>query len=339
MTSQGCVYQDQRRLVCCDAVTGEVRWSRTDVPAGCDLFGDDEVVFAVPAGETVARKFSAVDGRLLGESKVPPFGEQLATIGRRVLSWKRLGGQRMELASLDAHSGETLWRREFESGAAVDVDLGRYIAVVEPAGRALVIDGQDGALLVEQPVPTQPVVEEIHFTVGADTFLVVAKHRRPARLQRTVLPFNAIDSPVIDGQVYLFDRDSGEMRWGHPAEVIQQALLLNQPRDLPILAFAGTLNPDGGAVRPYAAVFVLDKRSGRTLYQSDKLVQAGQPQCHVRAADAAKPIAALELSGGTVLLQFTDKRRPPEPPALAEVEGDVGKSSRGIMGIIEGIAN
>lgn len=339
LTSQGCVYQDQRQLICCDALTGEVRWSRSDVPNGCDLFGDDELVFAVPFGSTTAKIFSAIDGRALGEAEVPSWLEQLVTIGRHMISWKRLGGERMELASLDARTGKVAWRSEFESEAAIDVDLGRYVAVVEPSGRAVVIDGQDGAVVINQPVPAKPTVEEIHFTVGQDTFLIVAKHRRPGKLKRTVLSFNAIDSPVIDGQVYLFDRTTGKMRWDRPAEIVQQALLLNQPRDVPFLAFAGTLNPDGGAQRPFATVLVLDKASGRTIYQSDKLPQAGQPQCLVRVPDVSKPAAALELSSGAILLQFTDRRRPPEPPAMAEVEGDAGTTSRGLMGILEKIGS
>ncbi len=34
LTSSGCVFQDQRRLTCVDPMTGEVQWSRSDVPPG-----------------------------------------------------------------------------------------------------------------------------------------------------------------------------------------------------------------------------------------------------------------------------------------------------------------
>ena len=42
ISSLGVVFQDQRRLMCVDPISGRVCWSRTDVPQGCELFGDEE---------------------------------------------------------------------------------------------------------------------------------------------------------------------------------------------------------------------------------------------------------------------------------------------------------
>jgi hypothetical protein len=135
--------------------------------------------------------------------------------------------------------------------------------------------------------------------------------------------------------LYLFDRASGEMRWNRPAEVVQQGLLLNQPADLPFIALAGILNrSDGGGSRSLTTMLVLDKGTGRTLYQNDELPQTGGGHCVPRVVDAASHTAAVEMAGQTILLQFTSDRRPPEPPAMAEVESSARKSSRGIMGIL-----
>jgi hypothetical protein len=81
-------------------------------------------------------------------------------------------------------------------------------------------------------------------------------------------------------------------------------------------------------------MLVLDKATGRTLFQSDELPQTGGGHCVARIADAATHQAAVEMAGQTILLQFTSERRPPEPPALAEVESSAGKESRGLMGIL-----
>jgi outer membrane protein assembly factor BamB len=343
VTSRGVVFQDQRRLVCVDALSGEIRWSRTDVPQGCDLFGDDRYVFAVPMRSTftvpvrsrTARIYSAVDGRLLGRSKLPPWHEQLVTRGRDVVCWSSDKDDRMILRSLDALTVETSWQHEFAPGSAVDIDLGRFIAVVEPTGRAIVIDGEDGAVLVDRPVPARPKIEELHLAVSRDSFLLVAKHPMPGNTKRMVRTFNPLDSPVIDGQIFLFDRAEGQMRWSRPADVVQQALLLNQPVDLPFILFASILTSrDGSGGRNTSSVLILDKATGRTLFSDDELPQSGGGQCLARIADAANRQAAVEMAGRTILLQFTKERRPPEPPAMAEVESAAGASTGGLMGIM-----
>ena len=334
VTSEGCVYQDHRRLVCVDLLTGVVRWSRSDVPPGCDLFGDDDVLVAVPGGQTTATMYSIVDGRTLGKTKLPPWREQLATRGLDVICWKRAAG-RAELSSLDARTGEVTWRHEFDEEAGVDVDQGRYVAVVELSGRVVVIDAADGRLLVDEQTTPVPKVDEVHLAVGQSDHLVVVKQPRPGNVERSVNPFNNVDSPVIDGKILLFDRQSGALRWNRPAEVIQQALLLTQPVDLPFLVFAGNLNtPRGSGSRAGATMLLVDKATGRTLFQSDELPQAGVGHCLARVTDAAKHEAAVEMPGVTIMVQFTDQRRPPEPPAMAEVESHAGKSSRGLMGIM-----
>nr|MBA3483628.1 PQQ-binding-like beta-propeller repeat protein [Pirellulales bacterium] len=333
VTSRGVVFQDQRRLVCVDALSGEERWSRTDVPQGCDLFGDEQYVFAVPTGSTTARVYSSVDGRSLGKRKVPEWRQQLATRGREIICWKVTGPQ-TELSAVDAFTGETLWKHQFDAGSAVDIEMGRYVAVVELGGRVAIVDAEDGKVLVDHQSIGKPTLEEIHLSVGRDTFLVAAKRQRPANADRMVKQLG-FDSPVIDGELYLFDRASGEMQWNRPAEVVQQGLLLNQPADLPFIAFAGNLTrSDGGGSRSQTTLLVLDKATGRTLYQSDELPQTGGGHCVPRIVDAASHKAAVEMAGQTILLQFTSDRRPPEPPAMAEVESSARKASRGIMGII-----
>ncbi len=338
VTSRGVVFQDQRRLVCVDALSGEVRWSRTDVPQGCDLFGDESYVFAVPTGSTNARVYSTVDGRALGKRKVPEWREQLVTRGREIITWKTPGntaGDKVQLAAIDALTGKSSWTHEFEKGSNVDVDMGRYAAVIEPSGRVAVVDAASGEVLVDYAAANgKRTIEEVHLTVGRDTFLVAAKRPRPGNADRMVQPLS-VDSRVVDGELYLFDRNSGEMQWSRPADVTQQALLLGQPADLPFIVFAGTLTrSDGGGSRALTTMLVLDKATGRTLFQSDELPQSGGGHCVPRIVDAATHQAAVEMAGQTILLQFTDERRPPEPPAMAEVESSAGKSSRGIMGII-----
>ena len=47
-------FQEQQQLRCVDPISGETLWSRTDIPAGCELFGDDEFVLAAERRRSVA---------------------------------------------------------------------------------------------------------------------------------------------------------------------------------------------------------------------------------------------------------------------------------------------
>ena len=331
VTSRGVIFQDQRRLVCFDPTSGEVRWSRTDVPRGCELFGDDEYVFAVPPGKTEARVYSTVDGRSLGKRTVPPFREQVVSIGRKLLCWKTAGAA-AKLSLLDVWSGEVDWSKEFGSGAAIDVDLGRYVAVADGQGRVLILDGTNGETLVDYVAPERLRADELHLRVGQDDFLLLV--RGPSSMNRgpSMQGFTH-DSTVINGSAMLFDRQSGAMRWNRPAEIEQQAYPLGQPVDLPFILFAGHLTREGNAGQR-TALLVLDKATGRAIVRRDDLPMNNGGMIVARISDGAQHQAVIETAGLTFLLQFTYQRRPPEPPSLAEVESERKSLGGGLMEIL-----
>jgi outer membrane protein assembly factor BamB len=331
LTSRSCVFQDQRRLACVDALTGETLWSRTDAPPNCDLYGDDKFVFAQPMDSTTAHVFGALDGRTLGKVKAPPFEEQLVTRGRIVVRWRRTEEIRQELSAIDVFSGEVLWRHDFSPGAKVDVDQGRYVAVVEAEGRAVIVDAEDGRAVVDQPLDRQTALHEVHVSAAADGFVLIVHRRNRTRTDRVVRPFTPLDSSVVSGQVYSFGREGGPMRWNRPADIFEQAMLPAQPPDLPFIAFAGMLQTRG------TSVLVLDKATGRTLFSGDDLPAATPGMCMARVTNAARHEAAVELGGRTILLEFTNDRRPPEPPALADVESSAHKTSGGLMRILQNL--
>jgi hypothetical protein len=295
------------------------------------LYGDQRYIFAQPKGSTTAHVYSALDGRSLGEVQSPAWEEQLATLGRRVIRWRRTDENRQELSSVDVWNGDVLWRHDFSAGAKVDVDQGRYVAVVEVEGRAVILDANDGRMIVDQRLARQTSLEEIHLSAGVDSFVLVAHRRNRSRTDRLVRPFNPLDSTVVSGQVYAFEREGGSMRWSRPADVFEQALLASQPADLPFIAFAGMLQTRG------TSVLVLDKATGRTLYSGDDLPAATTGYCLARVSDAAAHEAVVELGTRTIMLRFTAERRPPEPPALAEVESSAHKTSGGLMRIIQNL--
>ena len=337
LTSGGCIFQDQRRLACVDLATGEAAWSRSDVPPGCELFGDERCVFAVPNGSTTAKVYSSIDGRSLGEARVPPWQQQLMTRGRQMVRWRRTDDGQFELSAVDPLTDEPAWRRTFAEGSEVDADGSRFVAVVEPQGKATIIDAATGEAVLEQEAEIASKISAVHLFVGAESFTVVVEHPPARNTDRDVRSFNG-EGPVVDGEVIVLDRAAGGMRWSRPATVLRQSLLLDQPPDLPFVIFAGTLSArTGTAGRETTTLLLVDKATGRTLLAADDIPQGGAGYCLPRVTNAAEHEVTIELPGRSLVLQFTDERRPPEPPAMAEVESGAGRVSRGIMGIFRNV--
>ncbi|MEQ8211147.1 MAG: PQQ-binding-like beta-propeller repeat protein [Lacipirellulaceae bacterium] len=341
VSSQGCLYQDQQRLVCVDPLDGTLKWARNDIALGCDLFGDEEYVFATPQGASEARVFSVIDGREITKVEVPLWREHLTTLGRKVICWQQDASEpksaRWELSSLDALTGEVLWSERFPEGTRVDVDRGRYLACVTQQGDAKVFDAEEGNVLVASELGETQSLKEVHLSVGTESLLLLTNstNNRPGRTH--VRPINPSDYAIINGKVAAFDRRTGEALWARPAELTQQGWPVTQPRDLPALVFVSNhyRHDNSSSSRQRISMLALDRRTGATLYRSDGLPTSGGGHFRTRVAEAGQPKLRAEMSNKVVQLNFTDDPRPPLPPAMSEVESDNLPANRGLSGIID----
>ena len=171
------------------------RWSRTDVPPGCDLFGDDRYVFATPSGSEralgVQRRSTAARW---ARRTLPPW-ERAARprAAGRSIRWSTTddgahgagGGRSRSPATSLGGSSSTPSR-------SVDVDQGslrRRRRAGGPRGdrrrrrRASVLVDQQSAARSRR-------VEQIHLVAGDDSFVLVVEHppraqRRPRRCGRS----------------------------------------------------------------------------------------------------------------------------------------------------------
>jgi hypothetical protein len=111
VTSRYVCFLRFRNLVVADPATGESLWVRQDLPPNSEVFGDEEFLFVLGAGQGEATVYRALDGELLGRRNVPrPPGPEnaafnfmgldrslsnplstagIATLGRYVLTWEQ----------------------------------------------------------------------------------------------------------------------------------------------------------------------------------------------------------------------------------------------------------
>jgi outer membrane protein assembly factor BamB len=329
LTENSFVYQDQRGLCCVDPLTGRLHWSRTDTPNACHLFGDEQVVIAVEQDSTKAHVYNMQDGRSLGELEIPKWQEQLATRGTEVVAWRRLPNGQFELSSQEAMSGKILWQHVFERQSQVDVAMNRYVAVVEPTGRYVIVDAADGRVLTDYKAEPVLNLSSLHLFAGTDQFVIAAGttgHRRVLLSQ--------FDFAAFDGQIFAFDNQTGQPLWSRPAETREQALMLTQPVDAPIIVLAGsrTLQNVNGSTNA-VSLLLLEKSSGRVLVSDENVTQA--PHYFAVSSNAETNEVLVELVNRIVRLKFTDAPRPPEPPATYQASPSEKDGPKGLYGIFE----
>ena len=167
--------------------------------------------------------------------------------------------------------------------------------------------------------------------VGSDSFVLAFQQKNSGRRRG----LNPVDYAMIDGLVYVFDRSTGLPAWKRPAEVRDQPLMLSQPVDAPVIAFVGNMarrNNRGSQQR--ISMLILEKASGRLLFNDENLLPSRSNYCSMRALDPRdNPEVVIETSSQTIRLAFTDLKRAPEPPAMVDVESKEKKGKKGLLGI------
>jgi hypothetical protein len=333
VTPRGVVFQELNELKCVDPLSGELLWSRSDVPAGCELFGDSELVFAADVNARITYVVRMIDGRLVGKRELPQH-EWLLTAGRNVaeLGFQiNRAGRVLVLRVRDIWSQEVLYEAEFPLTSRLAVVEPDAVAVYEPSGKFQLIDARSGMAVIDRQLQA---VDDVHFIQtmrsGDNLFLFVS-----SQPQQQYKPVGQFDYPLINGLVYAFNLTTSEAAWPRPALVRNRGLVLSQPEDIPLLAFAerkmirDATTGGGSQLR----VLCLDKRTGQTLYRNDQLPDTSLTQFRVRSERQPQPVVALDLSAGKIQLTLTDRPRPPQPPGNDDLEAPPQVEEGGLRGI------
>ena len=257
-----------QRLAGIEPHTGRILWQRDDLPYGCDLFGDDEVLFATPPSGENTFVFDPRDGS--ERQMIDPIdrSERFTTIGRNVVYW-RVDGRRRTLVCVDALSGKTRWTHRFGEQA--------HIAEVDPL-RAAVLD-LDGAITivsmttgrVDRTLRVDPLdkIESfmvLHGTHGTD--VLISKTPLSDQSSFGHWRFALRPEDIFScgfGQLYHFD-PQGRRVWHVPLK--SGFVFRNHPVDAPVLVLVEVregrfLN----LTRQETRVTCFDRRDGSVLFE------------------------------------------------------------------------
>jgi outer membrane protein assembly factor BamB len=320
VTPNGVVYQRSRQLTCVDPVTGATLWERNGVPAACELFGDEELVFAVPPNTNEALVFSMVDGAQLGTRTVPKPTSRLVTSGRRVLAWEQVGNS-LRLRLTDAWSeGEDLWKLETTTGAKGQIIEGDEFALLETTGKLTVISLHSGQVKITANLIPEEHVNSVHVLRSQEQYTVLVNQpvaESVPGLMTTPLSGGGQPGQQAHGRVYALDRQTGKPRWQTPAFIGQHGLPWDQPVDSPLMVFIRNRRAANNG-NWTAELLCLDKRDGSIAFEGD-IASAQANMCEVQADFDKQAVQVTTwVQPGTMrvtLIKLSDDPVPPRAPA------------------------
>jgi hypothetical protein len=333
VTPRGVVFQDDNALKCVDPLSGTTLWTRTDIPPGCELFGDGELVFAADLSSNVAYVIRAMDGQLLDKHD-RPAPEWLLTSGRNVAHVSTVPGKgnRPQLSVTDIWSQKPLYQTDLPDKVRYSVIEPNAVAVLDSAGQFRLINIDTGKVLIDQKLEVPSDLQNLQAMRSGDELFVFISGL-PQSQSRTIT--QAFDYPIINGPVYAFSMKTGKPLWPAPATVRNRGMMLNQPPDLPFIVFADRQQTRNSTNETTAQlrVLCLDKRTGETVYRNDRLPDAVIPRFRIEAQREPVPQVTFEMGAAKLVLTMTDRPRPPQPPANDDLEATREVVERGIRGI------
>jgi len=314
LSSEAVCFRRERKLVAVDPLSGKELWSRADVRADSDLFGDDEMIFVTPAESDRAVVFSTTDGHELGRRTVPPIKQRMWTLGRRVVTWStEAKGSR--LAMVDPWTGKELWQHTFDAAAQTWLVRGEEVGVLQPDGLLTVVALADGKAVMQARVDAAESLSGIVLLRCHDRYVLIVN--RPGGDANVVMSSSIAGFVKIDGNVYGLDRRTGKMLWWR--EVEGQAMRVDQPSELPVLAFCSRVRKRVGTSSRYVCkILCLDKRNGRELFNRE--FNKSTNNVYEIHADPDNRQVELRTHLGKLELKFTDEPEGEEDPAAPDEE-------------------
>lgn len=337
VTPRGVVIEDENELKCVDPLTGATLWSRTDIPPGCELFGDGNLVFAANVGDTSTYVLRVTDGQLIGKRERSK-AEWLMTAGRNLAQLTFAPSRRNPylLTITDVWEQKKLFEAELPTAspnaARFSVIEPNAIAIFEPEGRFRVIDVRTAQPIVDEKLEPLPDTQALYTMVSGDTLFVFISGQWLPQYRPIAPP---IDYPIVNGLVYAFSMKSGKQVWPGPALVRNRGIYLSQPADVPFLVFAERMlgkdaSTNGGS---QIRVLCIDKRTGESVYRNDNVADTLITRFRIEGENESGPVVSLEAGAARIQLALSDRPHSPQPPANDDLESTREVAERGLRGL------
>jgi outer membrane protein assembly factor BamB len=246
LTLSGFCLHGHNTLTFLDAASGEVRWTRSDVPANLEVFGDEDHLYLIEqhadGGVRAVRAVRTADGTAVSiPDGVAACAHKARSLGRNLLVSEKGPADEVRLRLYDMHAGKDLWEQTFPAHSLVlDSPGPELLAVVAPDGTVTVVNLKDRREVQKLNVEPRHLEKVQRGTLLRDRTQVYLAFQGP-----NDGALNTVDGPnpnvvglptvPVNGMLYAFDRQTGELRWH--SRVPPQTIVLECFDDLPVLLF------------------------------------------------------------------------------------------------------
>jgi outer membrane protein assembly factor BamB len=291
----------EQGLIVNDPLRGTLLWKKMDVHQGTRIFGDEEYIFLVEAGEGGGlgggRVLRANDGVML--DKIDDFGpiyqNRVAVHGRRILA-AMPGKNNLTLRLYDIITGKDIWSKAFDAASMVlKTDDPAFTGVIDGKGIVVVLDAVTGKEIATcnavQGRITAADVKGLHdplLLADADRFYVALNKADSGKVAAGQLHSNfsnGVRCQMVNGYVTAFHRKDGEkktagevkafkkgdMVWHSQTPLLNQMVIVEQFEQLPVLLFSARSMEQfngGMGMRWQSSTVSLDRRTGKFIYDS-----------------------------------------------------------------------
>ncbi|MGC1272767.1 MAG: PQQ-binding-like beta-propeller repeat protein [Planctomycetaceae bacterium] len=255
-----------------DSMTGDVRWSRNDLPHEAIVIGTENILYVLPQDAIRRAAYRAIDGQSVPLGKAGELlplavgfvGDRLLTVTAEEPPFRLFDlpiGRRSVVSLQDPQTGSAVWTRAYPADTLFDVTVDGRLCALSPNGELTELDTETGepSALGSIPVEVLRGRSEAYLLTDADsTYVAVNAGRGPS--------FFAAEMPAIPigGHIFAFDRTSGELRWRR--EVRNQRLLCQEFGHLPVLLLIDSERTNrGGQGLWQVDLLALDKRTGKAV--------------------------------------------------------------------------
>lgn len=326
-------------LIALDPLSGATVWTWSGVPAGAEVFGDDDVLIVAPTSGAGAVVLRTADGQQLGTCTVPPIDRRGGYHGRRVLTWQAVhddNRESVEILLADPWKGQDYHLGTFALGMRGTIVDDQFLAILDHGNRFRIVSLDDGRKLVDEHIALDTEVGEILVQATPDQFVMLAKKPNREQAQFNNNPYVQMNMQgpetglqQFSGSVMAFDRATGKPCWSVPAVVEnitrqnddeEEYVALSEGTELPVIVFVGIPRPGtrqtNGEVP--GSILCLDRRTGRAIIDEDVPQQVNNPHVSM-SGDRQANTVTINVSNHTFNLTLTDDPTPPAPPYQAKL--------------------
>jgi len=283
--------QTRDSLMAIDPLTGRTLWTRSDLSPRSQIMSDEDHIYVVELNNennpSSTRVLRAQDGVSV---KAPDFTavyqKRLRMSGRHLLvSDNDNANKKVSLRLYDILTGKDVWKEEFPAGSvALHSEDPNLAGMVEPDGKLHVYDVRNQTekkeLFTGAKLEAKHLEKVEKISLLSDDKAVYIACNGPGNpdmqpwggVQSNLMPGTGLRALSINGELYSFDRTSGELKWHNP--VPSQMLVLEQFKEMPVLLFTARYNKwaNQGAIRNVinvVATETIEKQSGKLKYYNE----------------------------------------------------------------------